>query len=71
MDKTEEVIRALNLAIDGKHKEGTRLQYEKLLLLKEVFESTLPEKFFKETFADFSRHVHFVGHFWRRMTLNG
>lgn len=63
MDKTAEVIRALNLAIDGKHKEGAKLQYEKLLLLKEVFESMLPEKFVKETFADFSRHVHFVGHF--------
>ena len=63
IDKTEEVIRGLYFAIDAKHKEGTRLQYEKLLLLKEVFESMLPEKFFKEIFANFSRHVRFVGYY--------
>jgi len=66
MDKTEETIRSLYFAIDTKHRGGIELHYEKLLLLKEVFESMLPEKFFKETFADFNRHVHFVGYYLKK-----
>lgn len=65
-DKTEETVHALNLAIDGRHKEGTKIQYEKLLLLKEVFESLLSEKFFKRTFTDFRQHLHFVGYYLER-----
>lgn len=66
MDKTEEVIRSLNHAIDKERKWKTKLQYERLLLLKEVFESMLPEKFFKETFAKFNQHAHFVKYYLDR-----
>lgn len=63
MDKTEEAVRALNLAIDGEYREGVKLQYEKLLLLKEVFQCLLPEKVFTKTFPNFKRHLAFVGHY--------
>ena len=71
MDETEKVVRDLCSTIDAERRTRTIVQYEKLLLLVKVFESVLPEIFFKKTFADFSRHVKFVGIYLRKKDFEG
>jgi len=71
MDETEKVVRDLCSAIDAERITRTIVHYEKLLILKKVFESILPEKFFKETFASFNRHVKFVGIYLRKKDFEG
>jgi hypothetical protein len=64
IDRIENIVDALNLAIDGKLKDGTRLQYEKLKLATDTLKDMLPQDFFNETFSDFKRHLGFVSHYF-------
>lgn len=63
IDMTEELVRDLNLAIDGKLLEKTRLYYEKLQLLNEVFKAMFSEDDYKDIFSRFDSHLGYVGHF--------
>jgi len=64
IDKIEGMVDSLNVAIDGKLKDETKLQYEKLKLAADTLKDILPEDFYKKTFSDFKRHLGFVGHYF-------
>lgn len=64
IDRIESIVDSLNLAIDGKLKDETKLQYEKLKLATDTLKDMLPSDFYNKTFSDFKRHLGFVGHFF-------
>jgi hypothetical protein len=66
IDRIGNIVDALNLAIDGKLKDETKLQYEKLKLAAGTLEDVLPQDFYDKTFSDFRRHLGFVGHYFSK-----
>lgn len=69
-DMTEELVRNLNLAIDGKLLEKIRLYYEKLELLNEVFKAYFSEESYEYIFSRFNQHLGFVGHYLEKEDFN-
>lgn len=65
-DMTEELVHNLNLAIDGKLLEKTRLYYEKLQLLNKVFETMFSEDRYQYIFSEFRIHLNYVGYWLER-----
>jgi len=66
IDKMENIVDALNLAIDGKLKDETKLQYEKLNLAIDTLKDMLPQDFYNKISSLFEQHLRFVGYYFDR-----
>ncbi|MGD0204381.1 MAG: hypothetical protein ABSC20_10810 [Candidatus Bathyarchaeia archaeon] len=60
VDKTEDSVDALILAIKHEKKNEIKPQIEKLKLATDTLKDMLPLEFYDETFSNFNRHLMFV-----------
>jgi len=63
LDYVEKAVTDLNAEIRRRSLKGTKVALEKLVSFSNCLKDLLPKEFTKTTFADFDRHVHFIGVF--------
>jgi len=63
LDYIEKAIAELHVGIRKKSLKRTKIELEKLTAFLNCLKSQLPKEFVEATFADFDRHLHFMGYY--------
>lgn len=66
LDYIEKAIAELHVGIRKKGLKRTKIELEKLTAFSNCLKSQLPKEFVGATFADFDRHLHFIGYYLRK-----
>lgn len=66
LDYIEKAVAKLNVGIRKKSLKGTKIELEKLTAFSDCLKSELPKEFVETTFADFNRHLHFIGYYLKK-----
>lgn len=63
LDYIEKTIAKMGVAIQARNLRLTKVELEKLTVFSDCLKSMLPEEFTKTTFANFDRHMGYVGYY--------
>lgn len=63
LDYIEKAIAELHVGIRKKSLKRTKIELEKLTAFSNCLKSTLPKEFVETAFADFDRHLRFIGYY--------
>lgn len=66
LDYIEKAIAELYVGIRKKSLKRTKIELEKLTAFLNCLKSQLPREFVETTFADFDRHLHFIGYYLKK-----
>ena len=66
LDYIEKTIAELHVGIRKKSLRRTEIELEKLTAFSNCLKSQLPKEFVETTFADFDRHLHFIGYYLKK-----
>jgi len=69
IDRIENVVDSLSIAIDQASEREIKVQYEKLIFAIDTLKDVLPKEFYNSVFPDFERHLGFVDYYYEKGDL--